>query len=115
MVLDRQLVNRIEDVLAISKPWSINADIGVDLGENVNFRGFGAVLPLAGAVHITQKGQGVMNALGVVQVSRRSTVDVFGQNLELNYAQIRFNGDVVNPRLSIEAAKEIEGRTVGYV
>ncbi|SUD98954.1 Family of uncharacterised function (DUF490) [Psychrobacter phenylpyruvicus] len=115
VVLDRQLVNRIEDVLAISKPWSINADIGVDLGENVNFRGFGAVLPLAGAVHITQKGQGVMNALGVVQVSRRSTVDVFGQNLELNYAQIRFNGDVVNPRLSIEAAKEIEGRTVGYV
>ena len=113
VVLDRQLVNRIEDVLAISKPWSINADIGVDLGENVNFRGFGAVLPLAGAVHITQKGQGVMNALGVVQVSRRSTVDIFGQNLELNYAQVRFNGDVVNPRLSIEAAKEIEGRTVG--
>lgn len=113
VVLNRELVDRIEDVLAISQPWSINADIGVDLGDNVNFRGFGAVLPLAGAVHITQKGQGVMNALGVVQVSRRSTVDAFGQNLELNYAQVRFNGDVVNPRLSIEAAKEIEGRTVG--
>ena len=113
VVLDRQLIGNIEEVLAISQPWSINADIGVDLGDNVNFRGFGAVLPLAGAVHITQNGQGVMNALGVVQVSRRSTVDVFGQNLELNYAQVRFRGDVTNPTLSIEASKEIEGRTVG--
>uniref|UniRef100_A5WFV6 Translocation and assembly module TamB C-terminal domain-containing protein n=1 Tax=Psychrobacter sp. (strain PRwf-1) TaxID=349106 RepID=A5WFV6_PSYWF len=113
VVLDRQLIGNIDEVLAISKPWSINADIGVDLGSNVNFRGFGAVLPLAGAVHITQQGQGVMNALGVVQVSRRSTIDAFGQNLELNYAQIRFNGDVTNPRLSIEAAKDIESSTVG--
>ena len=113
VVLNRELIGNIEEVLAISKPWSINADIGVDLGRNVNFRGFGAVLPLAGAVHITQKGQGVMNALGVVQVSRRSTIDAIGQNLELNYAQVRFNGDVLNPRLSIEAANEIEGRTVG--
>ncbi len=113
VVLNRALIGNIEEVLAISKPWSINADIGVDLGSDVNFRGFGAVLPLAGAVHITQKGQGVMNALGVVQVSRRSTIDVFGQNLDLNYAQVRFNGDVVNPLVSIEAAKEIEGRSVG--
>ncbi|WP_296404727.1 translocation/assembly module TamB domain-containing protein [Psychrobacter sp.] len=113
VVLNRALIGNIEEVLAISKPWSINADIGVDLGKDVYFRGFGAVLPLAGAIHVTQKGQGVMNALGVVQVSRRSTIDAFGQNLELNYAQVRFNGDVTNPRVSIEADKEIEGRTVG--
>lgn len=113
VVLDRRLIGNIDEVLAISKPWSINADIGVDLGRNVNFRGFGAVLPLAGAVHITQTGQGVMNGVGVVQVSRRSSIDAFGQNLELNYAQVRFNGDLLNPSLSIEAVKEIEGQTVG--
>ena len=77
------------------------------------FRGFGANLPLAGALHLTQSGQGVMQARGVIQVSERTTVDAVGQNLELNYAQVRFAGDVKNPRLSIEAVREIDNQTVG--
>ena len=85
----------------------------MDLGDNVNFRGFGAVLPLAGAIEVKQRGQGVMQGVGVVQVSRRTNIDAFGQSLELNYAQIRFNGDIRKPNLSIEAAKEIEGKNVG--
>ncbi|WP_227672859.1 translocation/assembly module TamB domain-containing protein [Psychrobacter lutiphocae] len=113
VVLDRELVGNIDEVLAISKPWSINAEIGVDLGRDINFRGFGAVIPLAGALHLQQQGQGTMTALGVIQVSRRTRIDAFGQSLELNYGQIRFNGDVTNPRLSIEAAREIEGYDVG--
>ena len=113
VVLDRRLIGNIDEVLAVSKPWSINADIGIDLGDDVNFRGFGAVLPLAGALNITQNGKGVLRAKGVVQVSRRTNIDAFGQNLELNYGQIRFNGDVMKPNLSIEAVKTIEGKTVG--
>ena len=113
VVLDRRLIGNINDVLAVSKPWSINADVGVDLGEDINFRGFGAVIPLAGAINITQSGTGVMRARGVVQVSRRTSVGIFGQNLDLNYGQVRFNGDVMKPNLSIEAVKEISGKTVG--
>ena len=113
VVLDRRLIGNIEEVLAISKPWSINADIGVDLGDDVNFRGFGAVIPLAGALNINQRGQGVMRAKGVIQVSRRTNVNIFGQSLELNYGQVRFNGDVMKPNLSIEAVKTISGKTVG--
>ncbi len=113
VVLDRRLIGNINDVLAVSKPWSINADIGVDLGDDINFRGFGAVIPLAGAINITQSGTGVMRARGVVQVSRRTNVGIFGQNLDLNYGQVRFNGDVMKPNLSIEAVKEISGKTVG--
>lgn len=113
VVLDRRLIGNLDEVLAVSKPWSINADIGVDLGDDVNFRGFGAVLPLAGAIEVKQRGQGIMQGLGVVQVSRRTNIDAFGQSLELNYAQIRFNGDIRKPNLSIEAVKEIEGKTVG--
>ena len=113
VVLDRRLVGNIEEVLAVTEPWSINADVGVDLGSDVKFRGFGAVLPLAGAINIRQQGQGVMTATGVVQVSRKSNIDAFGQSLELQYGQVRFAGDVLNPRLSIEASKEIEGQTVG--
>ncbi|GAF54525.1 LOW QUALITY PROTEIN: hypothetical protein JCM18901_100 [Psychrobacter sp. JCM 18901] len=113
VVLDRRLIGNIDEVLAISKPWSINADIGVDLGDDINFRGFGAVIPLAGAINVTQNGTGIMRARGVVQVSRRTNINAFGQNLELNYGQVRFNGDVMKPSLSIEAAKTINGKTVG--
>ncbi|WP_114700812.1 translocation/assembly module TamB domain-containing protein [Psychrobacter proteolyticus] len=113
VVLDRRLIGNIDEVLAISKPWSINADIGVDLGDDINFRGFGAVIPLAGAINITQNGIGIMRARGVVQVSRRTNINALGQNLELNYGQVRFNGDVMKPSLSIEAAKTINGKTVG--
>ena len=113
VVLDRRLIGNIDEVLAISKPWSINADIGVDLGDDINFRGFGAVIPLAGAINITQNGTGIMRATGVVQVSRRTNINAFGQSLELNYGQVRFNGDVMKPNLSIEAVKVISGKTVG--
>lgn len=113
VVIDRRNIGNINEVLAVAKPWSINADIGIDLGDDINFRGFGAVIPLAGAINITQNGTGVMRAKGVVQVSRRTNIDAFGQNLELNYGQVRFNGDVMKPNLSIEAAKVINGKTVG--
>ncbi len=113
VVLDRRLIGNIDEVLAISEPWSINADIGIDLGDDINFRGFGAVIPLAGALNITQNGQGVMRAKGVIQVARRTTIDAFGQNLELNYGQVRFNGDVMKPDLSIEAVKTIDSKTIG--
>ena len=113
VVLDRRLIGNIDEVLAITQPWSINADIGVDLGDDVVFRGFGAVLPLAGAIHITQQGQGVMKAEGVVQVSSRTEIDALGRELELNYAQVRFDGDLNNPRLSIEAVTDVEDSTVG--
>ncbi len=112
-VLDRRIVGNLDKILAVAQPWSINASIGVDLGRRVEFRGFGARLPLAGALHLTQSGQGTMQALGVVQVSERTKIDAIGQNLELNYAQIRFNGDILNPRLSIEGEREIEGQMVG--
>ncbi|MGX8219579.1 translocation/assembly module TamB domain-containing protein [Psychrobacter celer] len=113
VVLDRRLIGNIDEVLAVSKPWSINADIGVDLGDDINFRGFGAVIPLAGAININQTGTGIMRAKGVVQVSRRTNINAFGQSLELNYGQVRFNGDVMKPNLSIEAVKTISGKTVG--
>lgn len=113
LVIDRRLTGNVAQVLAKVKPWSINADIGLDLGDDVSFRGFGAKLPLAGTLHLTQIGQGSMKARGVVQVSERTTVDGIGRNLALNYAQVRFNGDMLNPRLSIEGEKEIQGQIVG--
>ncbi|WP_019518965.1 translocation/assembly module TamB domain-containing protein [Faucicola boevrei] len=112
-VIDRRLAGQIDEVLRVTTPWAIDADIGVDLGKDVEFQGFGAKLPLAGALHLTQRGQGSLQARGVVQVAKRSKVEVFGQNLDLNFAQIRFNGAVSNPMLNMQATKEIQGTQVG--
>lgn len=112
-VIDRRLAGQIDDVLKVSQPWAINADIGVDLGEHISFQGFGAKIPLAGALHLTQQGQGSMKAQGVVQVAKRSKADIFGQALNINFAQIRFDGAVTDPNLNIEAVKEIQGVTIG--
>ena len=112
-VIDRRMTANVANLLAKVEPWSINADIGLDLGKDVKFQGFGAKLPLAGALHLTQSGQGRLNGRGVIQVSQRTKVDAIGQNLDLNYAQVRFNGDVRYPRLSIEAVREIESNIVG--
>lgn len=112
-VIDRRLMGRIDEVLKVSQPWSINADIGVDLGRDVTFQGFGAKLPLAGALHLTQRGQGKMQAEGAVQVAKRSKADIFGQSLDINYAQVKFDGSVTQPTVNIEAVKEVQGITVG--
>lgn len=112
-VIDRRLTGNVDKILAVSAPWSINANIGLDLGSDVAFQGFGAKLPLAGTLHLTQSGQDSMKAKGVIQLSERTVVDGIGQNIELKYAQVRFNGNMLNPRLSIEGEKEVEGATVG--
>lgn len=112
-VIDRRLLGQIDEVLRVTQPWSINADVGVDLGERVTFQGFGARLPLAGALHLTQQGQGTMQAHGVVQVAKRSRAEIFGQNLDINFAQVRFNGAVTKPTLNVEAVKDISGVEVG--
>lgn len=112
-VIDRRLAGQIDDVLKVVQPWSINADIAVDLGNRVFFRGFGANLPLAGALSINQQGQGTMRGEGVIQVAKRSKVEIFGQNFNINYARIRFDGILMKPMLNIEAIKELQGVTVG--
>ncbi len=112
-VIDRRLQAQIDEVLRVTQPWSINADIGVDIGNRVTFQGFGSRLPLAGALHLTQQGQGTMNAQGVVQVAKRSRADIFGQNLDINFAQVKFNGAVTKPTLNIEAVKNVQGVEVG--
>ena len=38
---------------------------------------------------------------------------MFGQNLNLNFAQVRFNGEVMKPLLNVEAVKTCKGVQVG--
>ncbi len=111
-VIDRRLALE-NPVLKAVKPWRIDADIDVILGNAVYFRGFGANAPLGGQLNIRQRGTEGLSASGEIAVQRSVQVEAFGQNLLLKRGAARFNGSLTQPILDIEATKSISGRTVG--
>lgn len=113
VVIDRRVRADTAKILQSVAPWQIDADVALDIGNEMSFKGFGARLPLTGALHLTQKGTGKLRAFGVVQVARADTVHALGQRLTLNYANVRFEGAPRLPTIHIEASRQIEGETVG--
>ncbi|MFZ3194487.1 MAG: translocation/assembly module TamB domain-containing protein, partial [Moraxellaceae bacterium] len=116
-VLDRRIpvvqMPTTDPALQAASPWRIDADLAVILGDAVEFRGFGARLPLAGRVNLRQRGLGNLTANGEVAVSRQSRVEAFGQSLLLRKGIARFTGSLTNPVLEIEAVRSIQDAVVG--
>lgn len=101
-------------VLRQSKPWKIQADIDLRLGNKVIFQGFNSRIPLVGRLYLTQRGlETAMSANGAIGVSQKVKIEPYGQTLDLNRAIARFNGPVGNPTLDIDTTKNISGTTVG--
>lgn len=100
--------------IAAAKAWRIDANVGVELGNNVKFRGFGNDIPLVGRLKLSQAGtQIALRANGAIGVSRIVTIEAYGQRLDLRRAIIRFGGELSNPSLDIDANKSIQGHTIG--
>ena len=114
---DVRVVKEGDNQLAIlksAKPWDIRADIEVGLGDQVIFQGFNSRIPLLGKLYLSQRGlETAMRANGAIGVSKRVTIEAYGQSLELNRAIARFNGALSNPTLDVDANKLISGSTVG--
>ncbi len=114
---DVRVVHEGQDQLAILKaarPWDIRADIAVSLGNQVIFQGFDSRIPLIGRVNLSQRGlETAMRANGAIGVSKRVKIEAYGQSLDLNRAIARFNGELANPTLDIDANKAVQGSTVG--
>ncbi len=114
---DVRIVRSNEDQLAIlkaSRPWRIDADIDVSLGNSVIFRGFNSTIPLVGGINLRQRGtQIALQANGAIGVSRQVTIEAYGQRLELTRAIARFGGELANPGLDIDASKDVQNSTVG--
>lgn len=100
-------------VLQNVRPWSINADIQVLLGNEVYFRGFGANARLIGGLQIRERGTGAMTATGQISLQPNARVDAYGQSLILRKSNVIFDGPMQQPLLDIEAYKLIDNRTVG--
>lgn len=112
-VVDHRVEIDPRKVLKAAIPWRIDADIDLNLGKSVFFRGFGANAPLAGNLHLRQRGYEGLSATGTVGVQRAVRVDAFGQSLLLRRGEARFSGSLTQPILDIEAVKSVEGRNVG--
>jgi translocation and assembly module TamB len=114
---DVRVVREGDDQLAILKsarPWDIRADVAVSLGNQVIFQGFDSRIPLLGRVNLSQRGlETAMRANGAIGVSQRVKIEAYGQSLDLNRAIARFNGELTNPTLDIDANKSVQGSTVG--
>lgn len=114
-VVDRRIatVKIADPALQAARPWRIDADLAVLLGDDVEFRGFGARLPLAGRLTLRQRGLGSLSATGEISVSRQSRVEAFGQSLLLRKGIARFTGNLTSPVLDIEAVRSIQDTVVG--
>lgn len=100
-------------VFKAAKRWQVNADVALDLQKNTYFRGFGANVPLNGVLKIKQSGQQVTQGYGIIAVSKRVPVQVYGQSLDLTQGELRFSGNINAPRLNIVTEKKVSGSTVG--
>ncbi len=100
-------------ILQNVRPWSINADINIALGNEVYFRGFGANARLNGGLQIRERGTGGMTATGQISLQPNAKVDAYGQQLILRKSNVIFDGAMQQPQLDIEAYKLIDNRTVG--
>ena len=70
------------------------------------FQGFDSRIPLLGRVNLSQRGlETAMRANGAIGVSQRVKIEAYGQSLDLNRAIARFNGELTNPTLDIDANK----------
>ncbi len=114
---DVRVVQQGQDLLATlkaAKPWDIRADMTVTLGNQVIFQGFESTIPLAGRLHLSQRGlETAMRANGAIGVSQKVKIEAYGQSLDLNRAIARFNGPLANPTLDIDANKPVQGSMVG--
>lgn len=101
-------------IMKTVKPWAIYADIALQLGNDVYFRGFGSSIPLGGQLNLSQRGlESGMRAFGAIGVRQNVTIEAYGQRLQLNRGIARFNGNLLQPTIDIDATKSISNRTVG--
>lgn len=120
---------RQHEYIAAARPWNIEADIVVQLNKNLQsdpepnvadrkyqrviFRAFNSTIPLTGRLRLNQKGTEIaLRANGILGVSRQVIIEAFGQRLDLDRAIVRFNGELSNPNLDIEASKNVQNSTI---
>lgn len=92
----------------------LSADVTLNLGEAVSFRGFGLDARVTGEVDIQQHTSGTNLTYGEVTIAE-GNYRIYGQRLDLEDGRLLFLGNYNNPALDIRAVREVENMTVGVL
>jgi translocation and assembly module TamB len=95
------------------KPTLINADIQIELGNNVNFAGLGFKTDLQGTVQLQQTGAKTA-VRGTINL-KNALFKKYGQDLTVRKGVVVFNGAPDNPILNVEAIRVSNNRQVTAV
>ncbi|WP_029134067.1 translocation/assembly module TamB domain-containing protein [Sedimenticola selenatireducens] len=93
-----------------SPPLAINAQVAVQVGEQVRFSGFGLETRLQGDVAVNSR-EGRTLAQGQL-VLREGRYRAYGQNLTIEQGRLIFNGSPQNPTLDIKATRLSKDQSV---
>lgn len=88
-----------------SKPYQINSNINLILGQDVQLDIQGLKGNLNGGINITQEAQGTLNASGDLSISN-GFYKAYGQELIIDQGQLIFTGGLLkNPGINLRAVR----------
>ncbi len=97
-----------ETLPSSAQPWHLVYDLRLQLGDHVDFKGFGADGRLHGHVELTQDEQGLRTAHGEIDLDPESSFRAYGQNLRIRTGRLLFVGPPTTAQVDVEAIKEFD-------
>lgn len=107
IIISREIIDEEKTAL------NLHTDIGILLGEQVRFSGYGMDTRLTGNLRYTSS-PGTQRMLGRVAM-KEARYKAYGQDLTIAKGEFLFNGPVDNPWLNIEATRKAIGEDVTAV
>mgnify|MGYP005840587081 CR=1 FL=1 len=90
----------------------IASSVVLALGDDVRFKGFGAEGRLAGSLDLRQLGTDTAEATGEVRLVD-GRYEAYGVKLQIREGRVIFAGPVSQPRIYLEAVREVQQVTAG--
>ncbi len=103
---DVRLVHQEEEA---QPPWKTDIDVGVTLGDEVRFQGFGLQARFGGEVRYRDPWDEVPRMTGEVRVEQ-GRYRAYGQHLQIERGRLLFEGAPANPALDIMAVRPLPNR-----
>ncbi|MEL7184990.1 MAG: translocation/assembly module TamB domain-containing protein [Pseudomonadota bacterium] len=97
---------------APSQVRRIDIDVRAELGDAVQFSGFGLTTGLEGAIQLKGGSQTVYTGQGRLAL-RDGRYKSYGQELEIERGELIFNGPLESPRLNVRAVRRVDTVVAG--
>ncbi len=115
--LPKDAISESDDVIYVDREsaealhWRYNVAVNVTVGDDVNFKGFGADVNFAGDLLIGLDKNNEMTGKGEIRVTR-GAYRAYGQDLVIRKGRFIFNGLLNQPDVDIQAYRRIRADNV---